>query len=69
MSDHVYQIIEVTGTSTTTKEEAIQNAIAKTSETVRHMRWFQVTDTRGTIENGKVGRWQVSIKVGYTLEE
>lgn len=69
MSDHVYKIIEVTGTSTTTKEDAIQNAIAKTAETVRHMRWFQVTDTRGTIENGKVGRWQVSIKIGCTVEE
>lgn len=69
MADHVYKIIEVTGTSTTTEEDAIRNAIEKSAETIRHMRWFQVTDTRGAIENGKVSRWQVSIKIGFTLEE
>jgi flavin-binding protein dodecin len=50
-------------------EDAIQNAIAKASQTVRHMHWFQVVDTRGTIDNGKVEYWQVTIKVGFRLED
>jgi flavin-binding protein dodecin len=69
MSDRVFKLIEVTGTSTTTMEEAVQNAIAKASKTVRHMRWFEVVETRGSIENDQVAQWQVTIKVGFALED
>lgn len=68
MSDHVYKSIELTGSSETSIEEAVQNALTKASETVKNMQWFQVTETRGHIENDRVGHWQVSIKVGFTLE-
>jgi len=69
MSDKVYKLIEVTGTSTTTLEEAIQNAIARSAETVRNMRWFEVTETRGAIQDGKVSQWQVTLKIGFALED
>jgi len=69
MSDHVYKLVELTGSSKTNIEDAIQNAIAKASQTVRQMHWFQVIDTRGTIDNGKVEYWQVTIKVGFRLED
>ncbi|SPJ35357.1 dodecin [Kushneria phyllosphaerae] len=68
MSDHVYKSIELTGSSETSIEEAVQNALTKASESVKNMQWFQVTETRGHIENDRVGHWQVSIKVGFTLE-
>ncbi len=69
MSDHVYKLIELTGSSTTGIEDAVNNAINRAAKTVRHMRWFEVTETRGHIENGKVNHWQVTIKVGFTLDE
>ncbi len=69
MNDHVYKLIELTGSSTTSIEDAVQNAIARASKTVRHMRWFEVVETRGTLEEGKVAHWQVTIKVGFTLED
>ena len=69
MSNHVYKIVELTGSSTTNVEDAIQSAIAKASQTVRHMHWFQVVDTRGTIDNGKIEYWQVTVKVGFRLED
>lgn len=69
MSDHVYKLIELTGSSTTSIEDAVQNAIARASKTVRQMRWFEVVETRGTLEEGKVAHWQVTIKVGFTLED
>lgn len=69
MGEHIYKMIELTGTSKTTIEDAIQNAVARAAKTVRNMRWFQVTETRGCIENGKVAQWQVTIKVGFTLDE
>jgi len=68
MSDHVYKKIELVGSSQTSIEEAVQNAIAKAGETVRHMRWFEVVETRGHIADGKVGHWQVTVKIGFTLE-
>ncbi|ART62479.1 dodecin [Kushneria marisflavi] len=68
MSDHVYKSVELTGSSETSIEEAVQNALTKASETVKNMQWFQVTETRGHIENDRVGHWQVSVKVGFTLE-
>lgn len=69
MSDQVYKMIELTGTSTTSLEDAIQSAIAKASKTVRHMRWFQVVETRGSIQEGKVAQFQVTLKIGFTLED
>ncbi len=68
MSDHVYKIVELTGSSPNGVEEAVNNAIARAGETLRHLRWFQVVDTRGHIEEGRVSHWQVTIKVGFTLE-
>ena len=69
MDDHIYKLIELTGSSTTSIEDAIQNAVARSSKTVRNMRWLQVVETRGHIENGKVAHWQVILKIGFTLEE
>jgi flavin-binding protein dodecin len=69
MSDHIYKHIELTGTSSTTVEDAIQSAVARASKTVRNMRWFELTETRGHIENGKVSQWQVTVKVGFRLED
>ncbi len=69
MVGHVYKQIELTGTSANSIEEAVQMAIVKAGESVRQMRWFEVTETRGTIENGKISEWQVTIKVGFRIEE
>lgn len=69
MSDHVYKSLELTGSSKTGIEDAIQNAVRKASKTVRNMHWFQVIETRGHIENGQVSHWQVTLKVGFTLED
>lgn len=68
MSDHTYKKIELTGSSPNNIKEAVENAIAKASETLRNLRWFEVVETRGQIENGKVAHWQVTIKVGFTLD-
>ena len=68
MSNHVYKIIELTGSSPKSSDEAIRNAIERASTTMRELRWVQVTETRGFIEGGKVAHWQVSLKVGFTLE-
>ncbi len=68
MSDHVYKHIEVTGSSKTSSDDAIRRAIEKASESVRKMNWFEVTDTRGHIVDGKVAHWQVTVKIGFTLE-
>ncbi|HEY8555692.1 MAG TPA: dodecin [Burkholderiales bacterium] len=69
MSGHVYKHIELTGSSTEGIEDAVKRALARAAATVRNMRWFEVTGTRGHIENGKVAHWQVTLKVGFTLEE
>ncbi|MCF6157324.1 MAG: dodecin domain-containing protein [wastewater metagenome] len=69
MGDHIYKIVELTGTSTTTLEEAVQNAIARASKTVRNMRWFEVIESRGRIENEKIARWEVILKIGFVLED
>jgi flavin-binding protein dodecin len=68
MSDHVYKLLELTGSSPVGIEDAVQKAIAKANETVRNIHWFVVTETRGHVENGAVAHWQVSLKVGFTLE-
>jgi flavin-binding protein dodecin len=69
MSDRIYKKIELTGTSTTSVEEAIENAIARAATTVRKMRWFEVVETRGRIDDGKVAEWQVTLKIGFALED
>jgi flavin-binding protein dodecin len=69
MSEHVYKHIELTGSSKASMEDAIKNAIAKASKSLRGMHWFEVIDTRGFIEDGKIGYWQVTVKVGFTLED
>lgn len=69
MADHVYKHIELTGTSPRSIEEAVNNALARAGKTVRNMRWMQVLETRGHVENGAVSHWQVTIKVGFTLDE
>ncbi len=68
MSNHIYKKIELVGSSPNSIEEAVQNAVAKASKTVHNMRWFEVVETRGQIENGKVAHWQVTLKIGFTLD-
>ena len=69
MSDHVYKKIELVGSSPSSIEEAVSNALARAGKTIRNMRWFEVTETRGHIEEGKIGHWQVTVTVGFTLED
>lgn len=69
MPDHIYKHIELTGSSINSVEEAVQNAVTKANESVRNMRWFQMVDLRGHIDNGIVSHWQVTIKIGFTLED
>jgi flavin-binding protein dodecin len=64
----VYKTIELVGSSPNGTDDAVRNAISRAAETVRNLRWFQVVETRGQIEEGKVGHWQVTVKVGFTLE-
>ena len=69
MSQNVYKLIELTGTSTVSMEDAVQNAISRASKTVRQMRWFEVIETRGAIRDNAVAEWQVTVKIGFALEE
>ncbi len=69
MPDHVYKSVELTGTSTTTVEDAVRNALERASSTIRNMRWFEVIQVRGGIEDQKLGQWQVTLKLGFTLDE
>jgi dodecin len=69
MSEHIYKKIELVGSSPNGFEEAVKNALARAEKTVRNMRWFEVAETRGYIENGKIAHWQVTLKVGFTLED
>ena len=68
MSDHVYKIIELTGSSATSSDDAVRNAVAKASETVHSLRWLEVLETRGHIEGGTISHWQVTVKIGFTLD-
>lgn len=68
MSEHIYKKIELVGSSPKGFEEAVRNALTRAEKTVRNMRWFEVTETRGHIEEGKVDHWQVTLKVGFTLD-
>ncbi|PHS71020.1 MAG: hypothetical protein COB23_01830 [Methylophaga sp.] len=69
MTEHTYKHIELTGSSAESSDQAIQNAIAKASETVKNLHWFQVIDTRGYIEEDGVKYWQVTIKVGFRIND
>ncbi|MEI7533824.1 MAG: dodecin [Verrucomicrobiae bacterium] len=68
MKNPVYKLIELTGTSTTSIEDAVDNAIKRASKTIKDMCWFQVIETRGNLEKGKVHHWQVTIKVGFAVK-
>ena len=69
MSNHVYKLLELTGSSVNSIEDAVQNAIGKAAKTMRNMHWFQIQETRGQIVDGKVAYWQVTLKIGFTLED
>ena len=69
MEEHVYKVLELVGSSEKSIEDAIQNAITRASKTLREMKWFEVLQTRGHIENGSVRHYQVPLKVGFTLEK
>ena len=69
MSEHTYRLIEIVGSSPTGIDDAIKEAIADASKTVRNIRWFQVVETRGHVENGAVAHFQVTLKVGFTLDD
>lgn len=68
MTQHVYKILELTGSSPTGSDAAVQVALAKANETIRNIHWFTVTETRGHVEDGKVAHWQVTLKIGFTLD-
>jgi hypothetical protein len=69
MHDHIYKVVELVGSSDSSIEDAINTAIARAHETLRYLRWFEVVETRGHIENGKVAHYQVTLKVGFTMED
>ncbi len=69
MSDHVYKKIELVGSSPNSIEEAVVNALTRAQKTIRNMRWFEVVETRGQMEDGKINHWQVTVKVGFTLDQ
>lgn len=68
MSDHVYKKIELVGSSPTGIEDAVNNAVAKAAKSVRNMRWLEVVETRAHLEEGKVAHWQVTVRIGFTLD-
>lgn len=67
MSDNVYKSIELTGSSEISQEDAVRQAVREASKSINNMRWFEVMDTRGHIENGEIAHWQVTLKIGFTL--
>ena len=69
MAEHVYKKIEIVGSSPQGMEDAVHNALSRASTTIRNIRWFEVTETRGYVEEGKIAHWQVTLKIGFTLEE
>jgi len=68
MADHVYKVVEIVGSSTKGTDDAIQNAIARASKTLKHLDWFEVVETRGHLKDGKVAHYQVTLKIGFRLE-
>jgi flavin-binding protein dodecin len=69
MADHVYKMIELVGASSKSIEAAVENALARAQQTVRNMRWFEVCETRGEIKDGAIAHWQVTVKIGFTLDD
>jgi len=69
MSDHVYKITELVGSSTKSIEDAVNQAVERANKTLRHMGWFEVVETRGHIEDGKIAHWQVTVKIGFRLDD
>jgi flavin-binding protein dodecin len=69
LTDHIYKIIQLAGSSTSSIEDAIQNAVSRASKNLKNLRWFEVLETRGQIQGGKVSHYQVTIKVGFTLDD
>lgn len=69
MHEHIYKVVEIVGSSATSIEDAIGTAVARANETLRNLRWFEVLQTRGHIENGKVAHYQVTLKIGFTMED
>ena len=69
MSNHVYKIIELVGSSPTSSDEAVRNAVTRAASTMHNLRWFEVVETRGHLEEGKIAHWQVTVKVGFTVDE
>jgi flavin-binding protein dodecin len=69
MKDHVYKLIELTGTSATSIEDAVNKALKRAHKTIQNLSWFQVVETRGSIDKGKVQHWQVTLKVGFIVED
>jgi dodecin len=68
MQEHIYKVVELVGSSTTSIEDAVQSAITRANQTIRNLRWFEIVQTRGQIQDGKVGHYQVLLKVGFTME-
>ena len=69
MREHVYKKIELTGSSTASADQAVRNALVKASKTIKHMDWFEVTETRGEIRDGQIAFWQVTLKLGFRLND
>jgi len=69
MPNHVYKAVELTGSSSVGTDDAVRQAVARASKTLHNLRWFEITQVRGHIENGAVAHWQVTVKVGFTLDE
>jgi len=69
MTDHVYKHIQLTGTSSKSIEDAVSTALGRAAKTIHNMRWFEVVETRGQIDGGKVAQWQTTIRVGFTLDD
>jgi flavin-binding protein dodecin len=68
MSDHVYKLIEIVGSSSKGTDDAVRNAIDRAAKTIKHLDWFEVIETRGHLQDGKIAHWQVKIRVGFRLE-
>ena len=69
MADHTYKKIELVGSSAEGIQQAVENAVAKAGESIHNMRWLEVVETRGHISDGKVAHWQVTVKIGFTLDD
>lgn len=69
MSEHVYKLIELTGSSPQSSDDAVRVALAKAAKTIRNMQWFEVVETRGHLDDGKISHWQVTLKVGLRIDD